>query len=422
MPNRLAIAYPTPMQWAHNPSFLDLPYTLREDIYLILLDWVRLELVLHVNANDACPDPRNDSTDSTVCLCAARHVDNPDPDWAPIIQRLARTRLSHSSAMTVFEYMDAMREQRSRFRSIMDGSAAGPSRNGLRRSLSLPDVGNKKHNKKQPWSLSADIRRSSELVKLLRYHTLLSLLATSRRIRRELSDLYWRRTNFNVSIAYGPQSYGARPDQLRGTLGRHFFAAPIGESVQKLTFEIRIQAPKIPKKWEKHANTERLHNIVSEARSNIRLILDSFPSLHHLHLIIATTQRDRPSQGGPRPVDLLAHHGVADEILSALKNAKGLLSLRIDGPKSMNDYVSTKWNPQLDVKSPIALSNKHRDFHSPNYSCIAPVCHTRLVDYTRSGEYTKHGIDYLLVARHDFDAAGIVYRYFKKLDIPELSI
>lgn len=415
------------MQWAHNSSFLNLPYTLREDIYLILLDWVRHELVLHVNARDACPDPRNDSTDSRICLCAARYVDvRRDPEWFPDIQRMGRTRLSQSSALTVFAYMEAMREQQRRFGAIlpfMNGSSTvGPSRNVLRRTLSLPEVESNKLNKKQPWSLSEDIRRSSRIIRMLRYHTLLSLLATSRRIRRELSDLYWRRTFFNVSFAYGTKSYGAQPNQLRATLGRHFFARTIGEGVQRLAFEIRIQAPKIPKRWEKRASSQRLHGIVSAARSKIKLLLDSFPNLRQLQLIIATTQREDPPQGGHPPGDLLAQHGIADEILSALKNAKELVLVHIFGPRTMNDYVFTKWNTQLNIENSITLSNEDRDIYSSDFSSLAPICHTRVASYTRSGEYTKHGIDYLLVARHDFDAAGIVYRYFKKLDIPELTL
>lgn len=414
------------MQWARNSSFLNLPYTLREDIYLILLHWLSYELVLHVDACDTCPNPRNDSTDSTICLCAARYVNvRYDPEWFPVLQRMGRTRLSQSSALTVFTYMEAMREQQRRFGALpfMNGSSTeGPSRNVLRRTLSLPEIESKKPNKKQPWSLSEDIRRSSRIVRMLRYHTLVNLLATSRQIRHELSDLYWRRTFFNVSIAYGTRAYGSRPDQLRATLGRHFFAKTIGEGVQKLAFEIRIQAPKIPKRWEKHANSQRLHGIVSAARSNIKLLLDSFPNLRELQLIIATTQRDNPPEGSHPPGDLLAQHGIADEILSALKNAKGLVEVHILGPRTMNDYVSTKWKTQLNIENSITISNKDRDVYSSDFSSLAPICHTRVANHTRSGEYTKHGMDYLLVARHDFDAAGIVYRYFKKLDIPELTL
>lgn len=55
-----------------NSPFLKLPYTTREDIYAILLDWISSELMLYVNPSLTCEDPRSAYQDSIAAICVAR--------------------------------------------------------------------------------------------------------------------------------------------------------------------------------------------------------------------------------------------------------------------------------------------------------------------------------------------------------------
>lgn len=358
-----------PVQSSLEPSLLGLPYTVREVIYIEILEWVGFELFLHVNTCPKCSDPRGMYQNSLSSLCAAR---------------IAQPEVKIPSNKTL--------AQESTVQKIRFGNSE-TAKNPL------------------PTLFNCSKKRRVHIATLLRYPTLLDLLATCRTIRQEVGELYWKRSSFHVGFDFGIYGYPVRPETFKHFLDVPFASGPICANVQRLVlhFARRESGP-----YEDVPEEEK--NGLSDLCKSLRYILDSFPNLRHLKLDLSHGWLKRRTPENRAPFDAA---------LRSMKKAEKLTSVHVCGlseaKNSIMGYAFKEWRRGLKASVQVTKSEGGTRQHSLSL----PTCHTRVCRVPRPGDEDKDGPDDLIQLTRDrveYEIHKADVRYFlDSLKIAEIT-
>ena len=352
-----------PIKNTLTPSLLGLPYTVREAIFIDVLDWVGLELVLHVNACRDCRDPRATYQRSICCLCAARR---------PPVKILTRPREPNTED-------DA---------HITETAQRIPVAAGL------------------PTLFNSSKARRARIATLIRYPTFLNLSATCKIIRQEVGELYWMRSEFNVCADYGPFGLGdgGQPDMSLAVLDKPFANGPIGTNIQILTLRLRFSDSF---NIGAAGNTPENIKIRSDVCESLGRIFANIPKLRHLNLHVSHSLL----QGSA-----LREWGVPNIILSQIKGVKKLTSIHISGNKETVNRVFKVWRDELN--SSIVVTKQYEKFED---RWKAPICHARVLRLPSDQDTAQEPPDDLIeLVGSDVSKADLRY-FINSLKIPELS-
>lgn len=359
---------PLPIQSSLDPSLLGLPYTVREVIYIEILEWIGLELFLHVNTCPRCRDPRGMYQNSLSSLCAARIAQ-------PEVLIPSNKTLAQNSTVNTIRFGNSE-------------TAKNP----------LPTLYN------------SSKKRRVHIATLLRYPTLLDLLATCRTIRQEVGELYWRRSSFHVGFDFGIQGYAVRPETFKHFLDVPFAGGPIYANVQRIALHFTRRDFGLP------ANSPEEEQRLSDLGDSLRYILESFLNLRHLKLYLSYGWLKRRTPTNRAPFNIA---------LRSLKKAEKLTSVHICGlseaKNSIMAYIFKEWRRGL--KTSVTVSKSEESTIQDSLSL--PACHTRVCRVSRPGDEDKDGPDDLIQLTGD----GVEYkvqkgdvRYFlHSLKIPEIT-
>lgn len=206
-------------------SLLGIPYTVREDIYIDVLDWAAVELFLH--ANQYSPPP--------------------------------------------FAWSLPNRNKRPNYHTSMYLGDVSGSR--MWKINSTPDI-------KSPQNSFANSHRLP---------TLSGLLASCWQIRVELGELFWRRTRFTLIFQYDTdfdQPLDGLHTRVSNRLMRRFADGVIRRSIQKLTLVVDISP--LSKSWKKRYRKKSVkctfQGITSEINKMLKVVLTGLPNLQDFTL------------------------------------------------------------------------------------------------------------------------------------------
>lgn len=184
-----------------NSRLLAIPYTVREMIYLEVLDWVSLELHLHVANTHSCANPPSQYHLDLARICVGRRPDDRDSEF--FIGNIGRYR-TPSNQRNPDATARLMRKVHKRLKKMPTGAA---------------------------------------LANILRYPTFLNLMSSCKQIYLEVSKLFWIHTPFNCTF-WLDTAYNGRidPDCIAYSLDRPFANTTVSDGVRKLY--IHFQSPR----------------------------------------------------------------------------------------------------------------------------------------------------------------------------------
>ncbi|CAM1503569.1 Fc.00g011600.m01.CDS01 [Cosmosporella sp. VM-42] len=197
--------------------------------------------------------------------------------------------------------------------------------------------------------------------------TFLNLLESCKQIRAEISELFWRRTEFTIAVNYNLLSSSIGPEMILASLSNSFAGAIISKSVQKLTVEFCATLPNYvyknllhfspsnstdPQNLPEDFNEQRkaiYQILIARAKICIGDVLSNLPNLTRIKLLI-------PEYGDD---------SILDATLSSLKQIKSLRTVLFQD--HVGDEVLELWKREIQAefrRSPSEFS----DFESISYT------------------------------------------------------
>lgn len=311
---------PEVLPLAKKANFLNFPYNVREKVYIEVLSSAPLELVLHARPKEVS------GTGWVTSICFARR--------SPLKKQQGLDYTKEDDARQMYQ--------------------AGKA-----------------------WDTLKDMPQGKTLAETLGHLTLYNVLATCKQVRKEVTEIFWIRTDFNCVLNIMPPSWSKCLNILchepiwhpRSTevgiqhglpqLEASFGSAKIGESIQKLNLQFdENQVRKVFPTPEQLANMPP-----GDVRSRDQLIgvmttlLARLPKLKHINFIFV----------GKDPMRI-EHTPCIDEFFTAIRPIKTLQSVRFQDVKPDEGWKS-QVNPDVKLSFeqgsvssiPVCISSFHPD-------------------------------------------------------------
>lgn len=240
MPTVLSVPLDEATQTAETLTFLNMPLEMRELFYAEIIDWVGIELILHLDTwHYACRiAPYRDRRDRAL-LCVARR--------API-----ETSFLSADAYSFEDFRDSTDED-----TVDNFIGVG-------------------------WMFTYGIPNGEELAHKLRYPTFLSFLNTCRQIRKEMSSFFWKRTEFNCGFLLERLMRGSHvPLHVTRLLQNPFAGGIISQNVRKLKFHFR----RVEIAYDMQGDGLRLMEI-DQSGTRLFELVNQFPNLTKVTFVI----------------------------------------------------------------------------------------------------------------------------------------